>query len=97
MPIYRYVTIPPEGEEPESFEVHQRLAEPPLAHHPESGVPVRRVITPSRLLLAHSEQREQQILSDANVERHGFTRYERVGDGTYARTAGTRGPKVIHK
>lgn len=45
MPTYIYETIPTrEKEKPEVFEIQQRIEDEPLAKHPETGVPVRRVI-----------------------------------------------------
>mgnify|MGYP001599641251 CR=1 FL=1 len=55
MPNYVYETVPAEGEEPERFEVRQSFFDPPLEVHPETGAPVRRVITARALLLAASE------------------------------------------
>ena len=46
MPIYVYETVPSApGVAPDRFEVRQSMADAPLAHHPESGVPVRRVLS----------------------------------------------------
>ncbi len=51
MPTYVYETIPrDESQEPESFEHFQSIHEEPLAHHPETGVPVRRVITGGHII-----------------------------------------------
>jgi predicted nucleic acid-binding Zn ribbon protein len=46
MPTYVYETIPvgPE-EEPRRFDVFQRMSDEPLTHDPESGEPVRKIIT----------------------------------------------------
>ncbi len=45
MTTYVYETIPQnEGEKPEYFEVKQNMQDAPLAKHPETGQPVRRVI-----------------------------------------------------
>lgn len=45
MPTYVYETVP-EGEAPAArFEVRQGMAEAPLTRHPETGVPVRRVVS----------------------------------------------------
>ncbi len=44
MPTYVYETLPAEGEAPQRFEVRQSMTEKPLTHHPDNGVPVRRVI-----------------------------------------------------
>ncbi|MEZ5305313.1 MAG: zinc ribbon domain-containing protein [Verrucomicrobiales bacterium] len=46
MATYTYETIPQkEGEEPRRFEVQQSMKDEPLKVCPETGAPVRRVIT----------------------------------------------------
>ncbi len=46
MPVYIYETIPSvQGEQPVRFEVRQSMSDEPLATHPESGKPVRRVLS----------------------------------------------------
>lgn len=46
MPTYTYETIPQKpGAEPERFELRQSMMDDPLTEHPETGVPVKRVIT----------------------------------------------------
>jgi predicted nucleic acid-binding Zn ribbon protein len=46
MPTYLYETIPDDAStEPRRFEVVQRMSEDPLTHDPQSGVPVRQIIT----------------------------------------------------
>lgn len=54
MPRYVYETVPAGGDEPERFEVTQRMFDPPLEVHPTTGEPVRRVITARALLLSSS-------------------------------------------
>ena len=93
MPIYVYETLPAEGQEPIRFEVTQRMSDPELTEHPETGEPVQRIIMAPALSLKHSSSRERNILSDENLSRHGFSRYERAGRGSYERTAGTAGPR----
>ena len=45
MATYIYETIPSgENEKPEVFEMQQSMNDEPLTKHPETGVPVRRVI-----------------------------------------------------
>ena len=45
MTTYVYETIPQRpGEKAERFEVRQSMQDTPLQRHPETGVPVRRVI-----------------------------------------------------
>jgi hypothetical protein len=46
VPIYVYETVPGAAGDPvERFEVRQRFGEAPLATHPTTGKPVRRVIS----------------------------------------------------
>ena len=45
MPTYEYETIPAEGRMPVRFEVQQRMSDPPLEVHPETGEPVQRVMS----------------------------------------------------
>ena len=94
-PIYVYETLPGERQKPTRFEVTQHISDPALTEHPETGQPVRRVITAPALALKHSSRREREVLSDENLSRHGFSRYERTGEGTYERTARKGGPRRI--
>ncbi|MBL9113369.1 MAG: zinc ribbon domain-containing protein [Verrucomicrobiaceae bacterium] len=46
MPTYVYETIPQtETESAQRFEVRQSMSDKPLTAHPETGVPVRRLIS----------------------------------------------------
>ena len=46
MATYVYETIPDNPDEkPRRFEVQQKMTDEPLTHDPESGLPVKRVIT----------------------------------------------------
>ena len=46
MPTYTYETIPNKpGDTPRRFEVHQRMNDPSLTEDPETGEPVRKIIT----------------------------------------------------
>lgn len=90
MPLYVYEVIPDDGGQGEVFEVLQTMSEPPLTHHPETGRPVR------RLLSAPNAVRNAAPggLSNSKLERLGFTKYEKAGDGKYQKTAGS-GPDLI--
>ena len=44
MPTYVYETVTTSGRPGRSFEVEQRMSDPPLTHDPETGEPVKRVI-----------------------------------------------------
>ena len=45
MPTYEYETVPRDGRPPVRFEVRQRMDDPPLELHPETGEPVRMVMS----------------------------------------------------
>lgn len=46
MPLYLYETVPAQPDDaPERFQLRQAMHEPALTTHPETGVPVRRVIS----------------------------------------------------
>jgi len=45
MPTYIYESIPSDGGEPERFELVQSMRDAPLSVHPETGEPVKRIIT----------------------------------------------------
>lgn len=94
MPIYVYETI----DSGEQFEVHQSMRDPALSRHPETGQPVRRVILPPNLGLKHTAGKEKKLLDNKQIEKAGFTKYERDKlTGTYHRVAGNQGPKSFSK
>jgi predicted nucleic acid-binding Zn ribbon protein len=94
MPTYVYAIINEDGSDGATFEIVQRMSDPPLATHPESGKPVRRVIQAPNLPLTWSDSADRTRLSNKNLDRLGFTKYERAGDGTFEKKAG-QGPNVI--
>ena len=56
MPIYVYETIPAAPDvAPERFELRQSMADVPLTQHPESGVPVRRVLSGGLVTFTHGQ------------------------------------------
>jgi predicted nucleic acid-binding Zn ribbon protein len=97
MPIYTYEVVTDDPTERDTFEVLQDVSEPPLETEPETGRPVRRIISAPAVVGSTRSQRDRNVLSDSNIAAKGFTRYERVDHGTYARTAGTKGPKTFRK
>lgn len=55
MPTYVYETIPQKpGDQPVRFEIEQRMSEKALERHPESGLPVQRVISGGAGILCES-------------------------------------------
>ena len=95
MPIYTYETLGKGGHAGETFEVLQRMTDPPLEKHPETGQPVRRVFRPVNISGEWSEAASKRRVSDENLARHGFTKFQRAGKGQYERRTGSFGPKQI--
>lgn len=96
MPTYDYAVIKPDGTLGESFEVFQSMSAPPLEKHPETGEPVKRLVSAPGLALKHSDANDKSKMSDSNLDRLGFTKYQRSGDNTWDKTAGN-GPDSISR
>jgi predicted nucleic acid-binding Zn ribbon protein len=96
MPTYVYAVVKPDGSLGDHFEVVQKMSDAPLSTHPETGEPVQRVPQAPMVGGAHSDAADKRKLSDANLDRMGFTKYQKVGDGKYEKTAG-EGPKTISR
>ncbi len=92
MPTYLYCVVHADGSDGEQFEVFQPMAEAALVTHPQSGVPVRRVPVVAQVQLGSDGKR----LSNSNLDRLGFTKYERAGDGIWEKKAG-QGPPTIQR
>ena len=57
MPTYQYETIPTDQiTPPRRFELRQGFSEPVLTEDPETGAPVRRVISGGMAVMTKSEQ-----------------------------------------
>lgn len=99
MPMYEYVVIQPDGSDGETFEVMQSMSAPPLKKHPESGAPVRRIISRTSMpkVIGGSRQSKPDI-SDKNLERLGFTKYQKTGGSgsKYEKITGD-GPSTIER
>ncbi len=94
MPVYVYEIILPDGSVGETFEVLQKMSDPPLEVHPDTGQAVRRVVTAPNVMGKWSESGMSTSLSDKNLAEKGFTKYVKAGDGKYEKAAG-QGPDVI--
>lgn len=94
MPVYVYEYLDPQGEGTgQTFELIQSMSEDALEEH--EGKPVRRVIQPPNIAGHWSDMKSKSMLSNENLDRLGFTKYEKKGDGYMERTAGKEGPKSI--
>lgn len=93
MPIYVYQVIEEDGSDGEIFEIQQSMNDEALSTHPDSGKPVRRVYLPPNISTKYGEKGMSGKLEKSNLEKHGFTRYEKdPSTGTYHKTAGKEGP-----
>ena len=94
MPTYVYEILDKKGEPTgKHFEVVQSIKDSPLRKHPETGQAVRRAIVAPNLGLNMSASKAR--MSNKNLEKLGFTKYERKGNGYMERVAGKEGPKSI--
>jgi predicted nucleic acid-binding Zn ribbon protein len=94
MPTYVYEILDKKGQPTgRTFEHMQSIKADALTKHPETGEPVRRAIVMPNLGLALSANKSR--MSNKNLERLGFTKYERKGKGYMERTAGKEGPRAI--
>lgn len=95
MPIYVYETVNDDGSGGEKFEIFQSMSDDPLAKHPESGRPVRRVFQPPFIGGMWSDSAmTRSMADDKKLERLGFTKYVKSGEGKYEKVLGT-GPGNI--
>ena len=92
MPLYVYQVIEPDGSEGEVFEVMQKMADPILTVHPESGKPVQKLLAAPNTVTRYAAGN----MSNENLGRLGFTKYEKAGGGHYEKKAGS-GPDVIKR
>jgi hypothetical protein len=97
MPTYVYEVVHEDGSAGERFEVVQTMSEPPLLKHPESGQSVRRVFLPPMVGGRWGDEAmAKSVGDDKKLERLGFTKYVKSGDGTYEKAVG-KGPKTISR
>lgn len=96
MPLYVYEVIT-DDDTGEQFEIFQSMADEPLTKHPESGLPVRRVFQAPAVGGKWSDSAMSKSANDdKKLDRLGFTKYVKSGDGTYEKRAG-KGPDVISR
>src|SRR5262245_15230002 len=94
MPTYVYQILTRTGRPTgRTVEIVQSIKEEALSRHPETGEPIRRAIVAPTLGLGMSKAKAR--LSNKNLERLGFTKYERKGKGYMEKTAGKHGPKGL--
>lgn len=94
MPIYVYEIVREGVDPPETFEVIQRMSDEPLQVHPDTGEPVRRVLSAPSIGGMWSDSAMGKSTNDDNLKRLGFTKYVKTGDGSYEKTVG-KGPSTL--
>ena len=96
MPIYVYEILDKAGlPTGETFEQMQSMKDAALAKQPGTGKPCRRAILAPNIAGKWSDLKGKSALSNENLSRLGFTKYEKKGDGYMERTAGNVGPRAI--
>lgn len=96
MPNYIYQIISDSGEEGALFECVHSMNEV-LTEHPETGEKIRKVYSVPNLGVKHTAGKTTQMLSNENLDKQGFTKYERDKvSGKYNKIVG-EGPSVISK
>jgi predicted nucleic acid-binding Zn ribbon protein len=94
MPTYVYEILDKGGKPTgKTVEIVQSIKEDALTKHPDTGESLRRAIVAPTLGLGMSKAKNR--LSNKNLERLGFTKYERKGKGYMEKTAGKHGPKGL--
>ena len=95
MPLYEYAVVRPDGSHGKTIEVLQRLGEPPLTQHPETGEPVERIMSAARVPKPPGDRIKGDI-SNKNLEAQGFTKYQKTSTGRYEKVLG-EGPDLIRR
>lgn len=95
MPLYEYVVIQEDGTHGEVFEVLQRIGEPALTTHPETGRPVERLISAASVPRPAGGPIKGDI-SNRSLEKLGFTKYQKTSTGKYEKVLGD-GPNLINR
>jgi len=99
MPIYVYREVLEDGSQGEIFEIEQSMRDDALMVHPISGYRVKRVIQAPNINAKHTPGKTKSMLENKNVERMGFTKYEKDrSTGNYYKTVGkdSRAPNVLN-
>lgn len=94
MPTYVYQAITDDGSEGEVFEIFQKMSDDALTEHPDTGQPIRRIPTAPHIGGEWSDAATKSKLSDKNLDRLGFTKYQNTGGGHYEKRAGS-GPDLL--
>ncbi len=94
MPIYVYELVTDDPGKQRQFEFFQGMNDKPLTKHPDTGEPIRRVISAPSVPGKHSPMSTEKMLSDKNLDRLGFTKYVKTDHGKYEKRTG-KGPDSL--
>ena len=89
MPTYVYETLPKrKGDPVERFEIWQSMKEDPLTTHPETGVPIRRVLiggigAPESIVDTSDKKRRDQTVVRWNTTFIGFFGLQTADSGQH--------------
>lgn len=96
MPTYVYEFLDSKGQPTgKTCELVHSIKDAALTKHPESGQAIRRIPAVPTIAGKWSDLSSKGNLSNKNLERMGFTKYERKGSGYMERTAGKQGPQTL--
>lgn len=96
MPTYVYEILDAKGKPTgETFEIVQSMKDDVLTKQPKTGKPCRKAIVAPTIAGKWSDIKGKSALSNKNLERLGFTKYERKGAGYMERVAGKEGPSSL--
>jgi len=92
MPIYEYAPTSGKCRQCDGrFEVYQKVADARLETCPDCGKQVERLIG------APAVHGKYSTKSDSKLKDAGLTKYVKTSDGSYERTVGNGGPKMIRE
>ncbi len=83
MPVYKYITIEPDGSEGEVFEVEQSIASDPIKFHPENGKPVKRVFDAPNINIEYTAGKEKSLSDMRRIRAAGFRVLKKDISGKY--------------
>src|SRR3954469_17647965 len=97
MPLYLYEVVTADDSPGEQFEIFQHMADEALTKHPQTGQPIRRVLCAPAIGGKWSDSAmHKSVADDKKLDRLGFTKYVKSGDGVYEKRAG-KGPDTISR
>lgn len=88
MPMYVYDVLNDEGAVVGSLEIIQKITADPLLKHPETGQTLRRKMQAPFVGRKSNHELPKADISDRNLGKLGFTKYQKSRKGGYDRVVG---------